>query len=341
MGNVCSAAAGQAPGRQAVIGAGLSPSCITTTVNKVCASGMKSIALAAMSIQLGISDVLVAGGFESMTNVPYAIEKGRFGGYRYGNGQLIDCLVTDGLWDPYSDQHMGMCAEKCAAQYKITREEQDAFTIETIRRTFAAVSGGHFAKEIVPVSIKTKAGETVVSVDEEPSRLRVEKIPQLQPAFLPEDGTVTAATSSSINDGGCALVIMSAQRAQELSLTPLARIVSFADAEQVPMDFPTSPALALPKALGLAGLSVGDVDLWEINQAFSVVSIANIRLLKLDPAKVDVTGGALALGHPIGCSGARIVCTLLHNLIRLDKRIGAAAICNGGGGASAIVIERL
>jgi len=302
---------------------------------------MKAVAYAGMSIKLGQADIVVAGGFESMTNVPYAIDKGRFGGYRYGNAQLIDCLVTDGLWDPYNDHHMGMCAEKCAADFSISRKEQDDFAIESIKRAITSIKGGHFVNEIVPVAVKGKSGEVLVSSDEEPGRARIEKIPTLRTAFLEDGGSVTAATSSSINDGGAAMVIMSADRAKELNLKPLARILSWADAEQLPVDFPTSPSLALPKALKLAGKTTADVDLWELNQAFAVVSLSNMRKLNLDPAKVDVSGGALALGHPIGCSGARIIVTLIHNLIRLDKSIGAAAICNGGGGASAIVIERM
>jgi acetyl-CoA C-acetyltransferase len=296
---------------------------------------------AAMEIAVGQHDVIVAGGMESMSNVPYYIEKARFGGYRYGNGKLVDGLVHDGLWDPYGDHHMGICAEKCAKDYTITRDEQDAHVKETYRRTIAAIQQGHFTSQITPVIIPGKSGNTVVSADEEPLKVKIEKIQALKPAFKREDGTVTAANSSSINDGAAALLVMSAGKAKELGLTPLAKIVAFADAEQAPIDFTTAPSLALPKAMQMAGMQLSHVDLFELNQAFSVVSIANQRIMELDPAKMDITGGAVVLGHPIGCSGARIIVTLLHNLIRTGGTVGAAGICNGGGGASAIVIERI
>jgi len=260
-----------------------------------------------MEIAVGQHDVIVAGGMESMSNVPYYIEKARFGGYRYGNGKLVDGLVHDGLWDPYGDHHMGICAEKCAKDYTITRDDQDAHVKETYRRTIAAIQQGHFTSQITPVIIPGKSGNTVISADEEPLKVKIEKIQALKPAFKREDGTVTAANSSSINDGAAALLVMSAGKAKELG----------------------------------AGMQLSHVDLFELNQAFSVVSIANQRILELDPAKVDITGGAVVLGHPIGCSGARIIVTLLHNLIRTGGTVGAAGICNGGGGASAIVIERI
>ena len=294
-----------------------------------------------MEIAVGQHDVIVAGGMESMSNVPYYIEKARFGGYRYGNGKLVDGLVHDGLWDPYGDHHMGICAEKCAKDYTITRDEQDAHVKETYRRTIAAIQQGLFTSQITPVIIPGKSGNTVVSADEEPLKVKIEKIQALKPAFKREDGTVTAANSSSINDGAAALLVMSAGKAKELGLTPLAKIVGFADAEQAPIDFTTAPSLALPKAMQMAGMQLSHVDLFELNQAFSVVSIANQRIMELDPAKMDITGGAVVLGHPIGCSGARIIVTLLHNLIRTGGTVGAAGICNGGGGASAIVIERI
>jgi acetyl-CoA C-acetyltransferase len=340
-GNVCQAGVGQAPARQASMGAGLPQSTVATTVNKVCASGMKTVSMAAMGIACGINDVVMAGGMESMSNVPYLIEKARFGGYRYGNGSMVDGLVHDGLWDPYGDHHMGICAEKCANQYNITREDQDAHVEETYRRTIAAIEAGYFTSQITPVSIPGRSGSTIVSVDEEPLKVKIDKISKLKPAFKREDGSVTAANSSSINDGAAALLVMSAGKAKELGLSPIAKVVGFADAEQAPIDFTTAPSLAVPKALKMAGMEIGHVDLWELNQAFSVVSIANQRILDLDPAKVDVTGGAVVLGHPIGCSGARILVTLLHNLIRTGKTVGAAGICNGGGGASAIVLERM
>lgn len=305
MGNVCSAGVGQAPARQAALGAGMAQSSIATTVNKVCASGMKATALAAMGVMLGQSDVCIAGGFESMSNIPFLLDKARFSGYRYGNGRLIDGLIHDGLWDPYGDHHMGVCAEKCAKDYGISRAEMDAHTMESYRRCKDAMANGYFKNEIIPVSIMSKKGETIITEDEEPNKIKPEKISMLKPAFKPGDeGTVTAANSSSINDGGAALLIMSLARAQELRLTPLARILSFADAEQAPIDFTTAPAIAIPKALKLAGLSTDNVDLWEINQAFSVVALANQRLLDIDPSKVDICGGAVVLGHPIGCSGA-------------------------------------
>jgi acetyl-CoA C-acetyltransferase len=345
LGNVCQANLGQAPARQAVMGGGLAQSCVATTVNKVCASGMKATALAAMGIQVGQCDIAIAGGFESMSNVPYYIEKGRFGGYRYGNGTLVDGMVHDGLWDAYGNFHMGVAAEKCAFDYKISREEQDQHAIDNYLRAHDAIRKGSFKKEICPVTITTKKGNITIAEDEEPSKVKIEKITTLRTAFKPlnaaTEATVTAATSSSLNDGGGAMVIMSEARAQELGVRPLARILSYADAEQAPVDFTTAPSLAIPKALAYAGLKVDDIDLWEINQAFSVVSIANTRILDIDPAKVDVAGGAVALGHPIGCSGARIIITLLHNLQRHDKTLGCAAICNGGGGASAIVVERM
>ncbi|EKX32544.1 acetyl-CoA acetyltransferase [Guillardia theta CCMP2712] len=340
MGNVCQAGVGQAPARQAAMGAGLPQETICTTVNKVCASGMKSISLASMGIMLGQCSAAVVGGFESMSNAPYLIDKARFGGYRYGDGKLVDSLIFDGLWDPYGDHHMGICAEKCAKDFAISREEMDDHVVESYKRAINAIEHGHFAEEIVPVRVISRAGEEIVIEDEEPKKVKIEKIAQLKPAFKSQ-GKVTAANSSSINDGASALVVMSQAMARELNLKPLVRIVSFADAEQAPIDFTTTPSLALAKAFKIAGMDKHDVDLFEINQAFSVVSIANQRILNIDPSKVDISGGGVVLGHPIGCSGARIVTTLIHNLIRTDKTIGAASICNGGGGASAIVLERV
>ncbi|KAJ1480997.1 acetyl-CoA acetyltransferase, partial [Baffinella frigidus] len=342
-GNVCSAGVGQAPARQAAIFAGLAQSTICTTVNKVCASGTKAIMLAAQSIMLGGSEIVVAGGMESMSNVPFLLDKARFGGYRYGSNTLVDSLVVDGLWDPYGNFHMGECAEKCGMDHGISREEMDDHVRESYSRVNRAIKNGWFDNEIVPVKIEGRKGEsTTIKHDEEPLKVKIDRISSLKPAFKPADvGKVTAANSSSLNDGACALVLMSAQKAEELGLKPLARIVSFADAEQAPIDFPTAPSIAIPKALKYAGLNKSEVDLWEINQAFSVVALANQRILDLDPSKVDVCGGAVVLGHPIGCSGARIVSTLLHSLHRTGGHVGVAAICNGGGGASAIVVEAM
>mmetsp|Transcript_41471 Transcript_41471/g.64743 ORF Transcript_41471/g.64743 Transcript_41471/m.64743 type:complete len:426 (-) Transcript_41471:900-2177(-) len=341
MGNVVSAGVGQAPARQAALAAGIPNSAIATTVNKVCASGMKSITLAAQNILLNGSDVHIAGGMESMTNAPFLLEKARFSGYRYNHGKLVDSLVHDGLWDPYGDHHMGICAEKCAKDYDISRDEMDTHAEETYKRTIQSLNTGLYDAEIVPVIQATKKGEVVVREDEEPRKVKLEKIRALKPAFVPDGGKVTAANASSINDGATALVVMSAGRAKELGLKPLAKILAFADAEQAPIDFTTTPALALKKAMKYIGAEKGNIDLWEINQAFSVVSIANQRLLDIDPEKLDITGGAVVLGHPIGSSGARVVTTLLHSLIRTDKTLGAAGICNGGGGGTAIIIERI
>eukprot|EP01115_Flamella_aegyptia_P006156 TRINITY_DN25923_c0_g1_i3.p1 TRINITY_DN25923_c0_g1~~TRINITY_DN25923_c0_g1_i3.p1 ORF type:complete len:424 (-),score=215.41 TRINITY_DN25923_c0_g1_i3:29-1300(-) len=340
MGNVLSANVGQAPARQAALGAGLSEEVSCTTINKVCSSGMKSIMFGAQSIMLGHNDVIVAGGFESMSNTPYYMDKARFSGYRYGHGQLIDGVLKDGLWDVYNNIHMGNCAENTAKKMGITRQEQDQHAIESYKRAAAAYKSGVFKAEIVPVTVASKKGDTVVEEDEEYKLIKEDKIATLKAAFT-KDGTVTAANSSKLNDGGAAVVIMSAARARELGLKPLAKILGFADAEHAPIDFPTAPAKAVPKALARAGISAKDVDLYELNQAFSVVSIANARLLNIDPAKVDVFGGAVALGHPIGASGARIVVTLLNALKHHNKRIGVAGICNGGGGASSVVVERL
>lgn len=342
IGNVLSANIGQAPARQAVIQAGLPQSTICTTVNKVCASGLKAVMLSAQSIMLGQQHTLVAGGMESMSNVPYYVDKVRFGGLRYGHSQLTDGVLKDGLWDVYNDFHMGNCAEDCAKKYSIGRAEQDAFAVESYKRVAEAYKTGAFKNEIVPVSIPQKGKEpTVVAEDDEYTKIKLDKVASVKPAFLPKDGTVTAVNASSLNDGAAALVVMSASRAKELGLKPLARIIGFADAEQAPIEFTTAPSKAIPKALAAAGVDIKDVDYFEINQAFSVVSLANMKLLNLDPAKVDVNGGAVALGHPIGASGARIVATLVHTLHARNGRIGVASICNGGGGASALVIERL
>jgi acetyl-CoA C-acetyltransferase len=339
MGNVMSANLGQAPATQAAKFAGL-PDVPATTVNKVCASGTKAIMLAAQSIALGQNDIVVAGGMESMSNVPYYLDKAR-NGYRLGHGQITDGLVKDGLWDVYNDYHMGSAAELCATECHISREDQDAFAIESYHRAQAAQKAGKFAHEITPVEIKDKKGNTTaVIADEEPNAVNFDKIPALKPVFK-KDGTVTAANASTLNDGAAALVLMSKQKAEELGIKPLARIIAYADAQQAPEWFTTAPSKAIPLALHRAGLTVKDIDHFEINEAFSVVSIANNQILKLDAAKVNVNGGAVSMGHPLGASGARIVVTLLSVLQQNGGKLGVAGICNGGGGASAIVIENL
>lgn len=339
MGNVLSANLGQAPATQAAIFAGL-PYLPATTVNKVCASGMKAIMLAAQSIAIGQNDIVVAGGMESMSNVPYYLDKAR-NGYRLGNGQITDGLIKDGLWDVYNDYHMGSAAELCATDCHISREEQDAFAIESYNRAQKAQAEGKFKDEITPVELKDKKGDTTLfAEDEEPQAVKFEKIPSLKPVFK-KDGTVTAANASTLNDGAAALVLMSKEKADELGIKPLAKIVAHADAQQAPEWFTTAPSKAIPLALHRAGLSADQIDFFEINEAFSVVSIANNQLLKLDPAKVNVNGGAVSLGHPLGASGARIIVTLLSVLQQNKGKYGAAGICNGGGGASAMVIENL
>jgi acetyl-CoA C-acetyltransferase len=339
MGNVMSANLGQAPATQAAIFAGL-PYLPATTVNKVCASGMKAIMLAAQSIALGQNQIVIAGGMESMSNVPYYLDKAR-NGYRLGNGQITDGLVKDGLWDVYNDYHMGSAAELCAVDCNISREEQDAFAIESYNRAQKAQADGKFKDEITPIELKDKKGDIILFTDdEEPKAVKFEKIPSLKPVFK-KDGTVTAANASTLNDGAAALVLMSREKADELGIKPLARVVSYADAQQAPEWFTTAPSKAIPLALHRAGLSAEQIDYFEINEAFSVVAIANNQLLKLDPAKVNVNGGAVSLGHPLGASGARIIVTLINVLQQNQGKFGAAGICNGGGGASAMVIENL
>jgi len=338
MGNVLQAALGQAPARQATIFAGMGNKIPCTTVNKVCASGMKSIMLAAQSIALGDNEVVVAGGMENMSNVPYYLTSAR-NGYRLGDGKLIDGLVFDGLTDVYNQYHMGMAAELCAKECNISREAQDAFAIESYKRSAAAWQAGKFNDEIAPVEIKDRKGNiTLMKEDEEYKNVNLEKIPTLKPVFQ-KDGTVTAANASTLNDGAAALVLMSKAKADKLGLKPLAKIVSYADAAQAPEWFTTAPSLALPKALSKAGLKTTDIDFFELNEAFSVVGLANVKEMKLDSAKVNVNGGAVSLGHPLGCSGARIIVTLINVLKQNKGKYGAAAICNGGGGASALVIQ--
>ena len=339
MGSVLQANLGQAPARQAARFAGLPNEVACTTVNKVCASGMKAIMMAAQDILLGDADVVVAGGMESMSQTPYYVEKGRYG-YRYGHGQLVDGIVKDGLTDVYHQTAMGVSAELCAKEHGISREEQDAFAIESYKRSAAAWAAGKFKDEVVPVTVKGRKGDVVVSEDEEYKNVSFDKIPGLKPVFQ-KDGTVTAANASTINDGAAALVLMSADKAKALGLKPLARILSYADAEQAPEWFTTTPAKALPRAVEKAGLKMSDLQYVELNEAFSVVGIANTKLMGLDPAKVNVNGGAVSLGHPLGCSGARIIVTLVNVLRQNGAKIGGAGICNGGGGASAMVIEAL
>lgn len=339
MGNVMSANLGQAPATQAAKAAGL-PDLPATTINKVCASGMKAISLAAHSILCGENSIVVAGGMESMSNVPYYLDKVRTG-YKLGNGQLIDGLVKDGLWDVYNDYHMGSAAELCADECGISREMQDEFAIESYKRAQQAQADGVFIDEIVPLELKNKQGEiSLFADDEEVKNVKFEKIPTLKPVFK-KDGTVTAANASTLNDGAAALVLAGKKRAEALGIKPLARILSSADAQQAPEWFTTAPAKAIPLALERAGLSLSDIDYFEINEAFSVVAIANNQKLSIDPKKVNIHGGAVAMGHPLGASGARIVVTLVHILKQKNARYGVAGICNGGGGASAIVIENM
>ncbi len=338
MGNVLQANLGQAPARQAAMFAGLAQDVPCTTINKVCSSGMKSIMLAAQSIICGDNDVVIAGGMENMSAVPHYLGNGRKG-QKLGDMKLIDGLVKDGLTDVYNKVHMGNCAEICATEMNFSREKQDAFAIESYNRSAAAWEAGKFADEIVPVEIPQRKGDAlVVTEDEEYKNVKKEKISALRPVFQ-KDGTVTAANASTLNDGAAALVLMSAEKATELELTPLAKVKSYADAAHEPKWFTTAPAKAVPVALDKAGITTADVDFYELNEAFSVVGLANIEKLGLDPNKVNVNGGAVSLGHPLGCSGARIIVTLINVLKQNNGKIGAAGICNGGGGASAIVIE--
>jgi len=339
MGSVLQANLGQAPARQAAKFAGLPDSVNCTTVNKVCASGMKSVMLAAQSIMLGENDVVVAGGMENMSSVPFYSDAVRWGA-KYGDSKLIDGLAKDGLTDVYGNVPMGNCAELCAKDMKFSREEQDAFAIESYKRSAAAWSAGKFKEEVVPVTVKTKKGEVEFAEDEEYKNVMFEKIPTLKPVFQ-KDGTVTAANASTMNDGAAALVLMSKEKADALGIKPLAKIKGFADAAQAPEWFTTSPSLAMPKAVEKAGLKMSDISYFEFNEAFSVVGLANNKLLNLDPSKVNVNGGAVSLGHPLGASGARIIVTLINVLKQNGAKYGAAAICNGGGGASAFVIENV
>src|SRR5690606_364176 len=338
MGNVVQAGNGQAPARQAALFAGLSQEVPATTVNKVCASGMKAIMQGAQAIQTGDADIIVAGGMENMSLIPHYAHLRS--GSKFGPVTFIDGMQKDGLTDAYDNNAMGVCADLCASEYKISREEQDAFAIESYNRSAKAWEAGKFNNEIVPVEVPQRRGEPViVNKDEEFTNIKLEKVPGLRPAFT-KDGTVTAANASTINDGAAAVVLMSEEKAKELGLKPLAYVKGYADAAQEPQWFTTAPAQALPKAVDRANVKIKDADFFEFNEAFSVVGLANTKILNLNADKVNVNGGAVSLGHPLGCSGARIVVTLINVLEQNNAKLGAAAICNGGGGASAIVIER-
>ncbi len=341
MGNVVSANLGQAPARQAALGSGLSKNVTCTTINKVCASGMKAMMIAAQDIMLGQADVIVAGGMENMSQIPFYLDKARFGGYGYGNGTFIDGLAKDGLTDAYGGMAMGVCADATAQKYHFSREEQDAFAIASYQRSAAAWEAGYFSKEVVPVQVPQKKGEPVtVSQDEEYKNVKFDKIPSLRAAFSKE-GTVTAANASTINDGAAATILMSEQKVKELGVEPLARIVAFADAEHEPEWFTTAPTVAAPKALQKAGLTTSQIDYFEINEAFAVVALAFMKEMGISHQQTNVFGGAVSLGHPLGCSGARIIVTLQNVLTQKGGKYGLAAICNGGGGASAMIIENL
>ena len=339
MGNVLQANLGQAPARQAAIYAGLPTDIPCTTINKVCSSGMKSIMLAAQTIKSGDNDIVVAGGMENMSSVPHYFDKGRIA-QKLGDMRLVDGMVKDGLTDVYNNVHMGNCAEICAKEMNISRVEQDNYAIESYNRSTKSWSEGNFNNEIVSVNVPQRRGDDlIISEDEEYKNVKLDKIPQLRAVFE-KDGTITAANASTLNDGASALVLMSADKANELGITPIARIVSYADASQEPEWFTTAHAKAVPLAISKAGLNISDVDYFELNEAFSVVGIANMKILGLDPSKVNINGGAVSLGHPLGSSGSRIVVTLINVLKQKKAKIGVAGICNGGGGASAIVIEK-
>ena len=338
MGNVVQASVGQAPARQAAIGAGIPDTVPCTTINKVCASGMKAVMNAAQAIALGDADVVIAGGMESMSNIPHYVHLRN--GHKFGPKSMEDGMQKDGLIDAYDNNAMGVCADLCASEYKITREEQDNYSIQSYNRSSKAWADGKFDEEVISVEIPQRRGEPIVfSEDEEYKNVRMEKIPTLRPVFT-KDGTVTAANASTINDGAGAMILMSEEKANELGLIPLATIISYADAAQEPKWFTTAPSRALPKALDKANISIDDVDYFEFNEAFAVVGLSNMKILGLNDSNVNVNGGAVSLGHPLGCSGVRILITLINVLKQNDAKIGAAAICNGGGGASAMIIER-
>lgn len=338
MGNVLQANLGQAPARQAALFAGLSEKIPCTTINKVCSSGLKSIMLASQTIMCGDNDVVIAGGMENMSNVPHYFAKGR-NGQKLGDMKLVDGMVKDGLTDVYGNVHMGLCAEKCASDNNISREEQDAFAIESYKRSAESWANGKFTNEVIPVEVPQRRGENIIiSEDEEYKNVKLDKIPNLRPVF-DKDGTITAANASTLNDGASALVLMSLEKANELAIKPLAKIISYADAAHEPEWFTTAPSKALPIAISKSGLIKDNIDFYELNEAFSVVGLANIKILDLNPKNVNVNGGAISLGHPLGNSGSRIIVSLINVLKQNNGRIGAAGICNGGGGASAMIIE--
>ena len=337
MGNVLTAGQGQAPARQAAIYAGLPYKTETLTINKMCGSGLKAVMLAHQAIVVGDAEVIIAGGQESMSTAPYLLDKARTG-YRLGDGKIIDSMVKDGLWDVYNDIHMGSCAESCARDFDFKREELDGFTISSYKKALAAQESGKFKDEIIPVSIKSRKDVIIVDNDEEPGKVKFEKIPSLRPVFE-KDGVVTAANASSINDGAAALMIMTEEKAKELGLTPLVEIVAQSSAAKAPIEFTTAPADAIKKVLKKANLSKDDIDIFEINEAFSVVSLAVNKLLELDSSKVNVNGGAIAIGHPIGASGARILTTLIYEMKKQNSPYGLASLCIGGGEASALIVK--
>lgn len=340
MGNVCSANLGQAPARQASLGAGIGINVPCTTVNKVCSSGMKAVMFGAQSIMLGLTDLVVAGGMESMSNIPYYVPKARFG-YKFGDGVLVDGLAQDGLKDAYDRNAMGVCADHTAAKFGISREEQDRYAIRSYKLAAQSTESGAFKDEIAPVSVSQRKGEPlIITEDEEYNKVNFDKIPSLRPVFT-KDGTVTAANASTINDGASALILASAEKVKELGLTPIAKIRAFADAAHEPQWFTTAPTKAAPLALQRAGMTLGDIDYWEVNEAFAVVPLAFNQALGVDEGKVNVLGGGVAIGHPLGSSGSRIIATLANVLQQRNANIGLATLCNGGGGASAIIIERV
>ncbi len=337
MGNVLSANLGQAPARQSALFAGIPNNVPCTTINKVCSSGMKSVMLGAQTIMLGDNDVVIAGGTENMSQVPHYVP-GIRNGIKLGNGKLVDGMVNDGLWDVYNDYHMGSAAELCARELKISREEQDRYAVQSYKRSAYAVEKGKFREEVVPVKVKTRKGEITIDTDEEYTNVKFEKIPSLRPVFEKE-GTVTAANASTINDGAAALILMSKEKAEELGVKPIAKLIGYGDAAQAPEWFTTAPVKAIPKAIKKAGLKQENIDFYEINEAFAVVTLAAIKELGLDEAKVNVNGGGISLGHPLGASGARIIVTLINVLKQNKGKYGVAGLCNGGGGASAVVVE--
>lgn len=337
LGNVLTAGIGQAPARQAAIFAGLSEKTECMTINKVCGSGLKAVMLAAQAIQTGNAEIIIAGGQESMSNAPYILDKAR-NGYRLGNGEIIDSLVKDGLWDVYNNVHMGNCAEACAKEFKFTREALDEYTINSYQKALDAQKNGRFKDEIIEVKVKSGREDVLVNIDEEPSKVRFDKIPSLKPVF-DKNGVVTAANSSSINDGSAALLVMSEDKANQLGLTPLVEIIDQSSAAKAPIQFTTAPTDSINKVLKKANLKITDIDLFEINEAFAVVSLANNKLLGLDGSNVNVNGGAVALGHPIGASGARVLVTLIHEMKKRKSKYGLASLCIGGGEAASLIVK--